>query len=119
MLPLSYKGETAKAVSIEDIAGSYELILFKNETQKTDDWSKINDIINTPVTAEISNDGKLTVDGKNCEFKLDNNSYTFTAVIDGVTYNGVFCDGETDNNEKKMTLSALADNNQCIWAVAK
>ena len=119
MLPLAYNGETAKAVSLKDIAGTYELILFKNETRKTDDWSKVKDIINTPVQAEISSDGKLTVDGKDCAFKLDNDSYTFTAVIDGITYKGVFCEGKTDNGEKKMTLSALADNNQCIWAVKK
>ncbi len=119
MLPLAYNGETARAVSLNDIAGNYELILFKNETRKTDDWSKIKDIINTPVQAEISSDGKLTVDGKDCAFKLDNDSYTFTAAIDGITYKGVFCEGKTDNGEKKMTLSALADNNQCIWAVEK
>ena len=119
MLPLAYKGETAKPVSLNDIAGSYELILFKNETQKTDDWSTVNHIINTPVTAQISSDGKLTVDGKSCEFKLNDDSYTFTAVIDGAAYNGVFCEGKTDNNITKMTLSALADNNQCIWAAAK
>lgn len=119
MLPLAYKGETAKDVSLDDIAGNYELILFKNETQKTDDWSKVNDIINKPVKAEIRTDGKLIADGKECDFILDKNAYTFTAVIDGVTYSGVFCAGETESGEKKMTLSALADNNQCIWAAAQ
>lgn len=119
MLPLPYKGETATAVSIDDIAGKYELILFKNEINKTDDWSKVNDIINTPVNAEISSDGRLIVNDKECEFKLDSNSFTFTAVIDNNTYNGVFCEGQADNGEKKMTLSALDDNNQCIWAVKK
>ncbi|MGN1202261.1 MAG: lipocalin-like domain-containing protein, partial [Eubacterium sp.] len=118
MLPLAYNGETAKAVTLADIAGEYELVLFSNETEKTDDWSKVTDIIEPTVTAKIDENGKLTADGAEGVIKLNSNSFTFTLELDGAAYYGAFCTG-TQNGKSVMTMSAVSDTNQTLWAVAK
>ncbi|MCM1115729.1 MAG: glycoside hydrolase family 43 protein [Clostridium sp.] len=119
MLPLAYNGETAKAVSINDIAGSYEIILFDDETHKAQDWSTIEDTIEPTVNAVIDKDGKFTIEGKSCDFKLIDGTYNFELNFDGVQYNGAFCEGTDDSGKKVMTISALSNTNRTLWAVSK
>lgn len=116
VLPTAYNGETATAVSLSDIAGEYEMILFASETKKTDDWSKVADIIEPTVTGKIDSNGKLTVDGKEGTVTLDENAYTATIELDGTVYYGAFCVG-TQNGKSVMTASAMSDTNKTIWAV--
>lgn len=118
MLPLAYNGETAKNVNLTDITGEYEMVIFSDDTKKTDDWSKVSDIIEPTVNSKIDENGKLTADGKEGTIKLDNNNYTFTLELDGVTYYGAFCTG-TQNGKSVMTISAISDTNQTLWAIAK
>lgn len=118
MLPLAYNGETAKNVTIDEIAGEYELVLFSDRTSKTDDWSKVNTIIEPTVTAMIDKNGKLTADGKKGTIQLDSNAYTFTLQFDGAVYYGAFCTG-TQNSKTVLTMSAVSDTNQTLWAIAK
>lgn len=117
MLPLSYNGENAKAVSNSDIKGEYEAIFFSADTKKAGDWSTIADTIEPVSTAEIK-DGKITIGSKKYDLNLGNNSYTFTLNIDGETFYGAFCSG-TQNGKKVMTMSAVSDSNRTLWAVAK
>lgn len=118
MLPLAYHGETAKALTLSDIAGEYEMILFSEHSEMTDSWDKVSDIIAPTVTGKIDKNGKLTIDGKTGTIKLDSNSYTFTLSLDGTTYYGAFCTG-TQNGKTVMTISAVSDTNKTLWAVAK
>lgn len=118
VLPTAYNGETATAVTLAEIAGEYEMILYSSETKKTDDWSKVADIIEPTVAAVIDENGKLTVDGKAGTVAIDNASYTFTLELDGVTYYGAFCIG-TQNGKSVMTMSAMSETNQTIWAIRK
>ena len=117
MLPLSYNGETASAVTTSDISGSYEAIFFSADTKNTDDWSKITDTIE-PVSAAEIKDGIITIDGNEYQLKLDENSYTFTLNINGETFYGAFCTG-TKDGKNVMTLSAVSDGNRTLWAVAE
>lgn len=117
MLPLSYNGEKAEMITSGDINGEYEAIFFSSDTKKTDDWSKINDTIEPVKDAQI-NGGKISVDGKEYQLNLDENSYTFTLDINGETFYGAFCKG-THDEKTVMTLSAVSDSNRTLWAVAK
>ena len=117
MLPLSYNGETASAVTASDINGSYEAIFFSADTKNTDDWAKINETIE-PVSAAEIKDGIITIDGNEYELVLDSNSYTFTLNINGETFYGTFCTG-TKDGKNVMTLSAVSDRNRSLWAVAQ
>lgn len=117
MLPLSYNGEKAKAVTNSDINGEYEAIFFSADTKKAGDWSTIADTVEPVSTAEIK-DGKITIGSKDYDLNLDNNSYTFTLNINGETFYGAFCSG-TQNGKKVMTMSAVSDSNRTLWAVAK
>lgn len=117
MLPLTYNGESPKAVSGKDISGDYEAILFSSDTKKTDDWSKINDTIESTLTANIDSE-KITIEGKEYQLKLDDNSYTFTLTIDSETFYGAFCIG-TKDGKQVMTLSAVSNKNRTLWAVGK
>lgn len=117
MLPLSYNGEKADKVTLDDINGEYETIFFSANTKKTDDWAKINDTIE-PVKSAIISSGKISVDGKEYQINIDKNSYTFTLDINGETFYGAFCKG-THDGKTVMTLSAVSDRNRTLWAVAK
>jgi arabinan endo-1,5-alpha-L-arabinosidase len=118
MLPIAYNGETASAVSYEDIAGEYEMVFFTNDTKSTDDWSKVDDIIEPTVTATIDNQGNLAVNSTQGTITLDENSYTFTLVLDGTTYYGTACIS-TKDGRNVITLSALSDDNTTLWAVGE
>lgn len=119
MLPLAYNGEKAVPVTINDVIGEYELIKdFKGETQKTDNWENVDEIINTPVNAEITSDGKLIINGNEYAITLDSGKYTFCFNFNGEEYNGAFCKGTDTNGKEKMTFSALSDKTS-IWAVSK
>ncbi|MCH5316319.1 MAG: glycoside hydrolase family 43 protein [Eubacterium sp.] len=118
VLPTAYNGETAAAVTLSDIVGEYEMILFSSQTKKTEDWSKVSDIIEPTVTAVIDANGKVSIDGKEGTINLDNNSYTFTLDLNSRVYYGVFCIG-TQNGKSVMTASAMSDTNQSLWAVRK
>lgn len=116
MLPLAYNGETASAVTLSDITGEYEAVLFSDDTKSTDDWSKVADIIEPTVTTQIDSSGKLTLDGKEGTINLDNNSYTFTLELDGEIFYGAFCIG-TQNGDTVMTMSAVSNKNRTLWAI--
>ena len=46
----------------------------------------------------------------------DSTDYTYlTLTIDGVNYKGVFFLQSNDNGEKKMTFTAIGNNNMVIW----
>lgn len=140
MLPLAYNGETEKAVSYSDIAGTYELAIFDNsQIKKAESWDRINDIIANTLTAEIDEDGHLKVTSssgaddyykddnntyyldvnKNGLIKLDNNTYTFALDTEDIRWQGAFCIGTKPDGTQTMTFSALGSNGECMWAVKK
>ena len=118
MLPLVYTGETATAVSLADIAGEYEAVIFTPELQTATDWDGVQAIIRPTENMVIAADGTVTLCGKAGTLRLDGGAYTFTLHIDGAVYHGACCVG-VQNGTQKMTLSALSDTNCTIWAVAK
>ncbi|MGN0571092.1 MAG: glycoside hydrolase family 43 protein [Candidatus Fimenecus sp.] len=118
MLPLMYNGETATAVSLSALTGEYETVIFTPEIKTATDWNGVQEIIRPTETMKIAADGTVTVGGKTGTLQLDSGAYTFTLTVDGATYHGACCVG-TQNGAQKMTISALSDNNQTLWAVAK
>lgn len=119
MLPLSYTGETAKAVTLDEAAGSYKAVVFNEHTNKTDDWSKVDDIIEKPVQLEINTNGTILIGNTVGDITLNDNTYTFTANFGDVSYQGVFCEGTDENGNKVMTISAMGSNNSTFWAISK
>lgn len=128
MLPLKYNGETAESVSINDISGKYELILFADETTAADegaDWNMVSSIVEPCVKAEITADGKLKIYSENgkdfviSNLVLKDNSYMFSFEYEKEMYFGVFCIGTTEGGKQVMTLSAVGNNNKTIWGVAE
>lgn len=118
MLPLIYGGETASAVTLAQLAGEYEAVLFTPEIKTATDWNGVQEIIRPTEKMMIAADGTVTLGGKTGTLQLDGDAYTFTLHIDGATFHGACCVG-TQNAVQKMTLSALSNTNYTLWAVAK
>jgi len=128
MLPLKYNGETAAPVSISDIAGTYECVLFGDETTAVSGeqgWSDASSIVEPCVRAEISADGQLKIYSENqkdfveSRLILKDNSCMFSFEYEKETYYGVFCMGTDDGGRQAMTWSAVGNNNKTIWGVAE
>lgn len=119
MLPLEYKGEKAKAVTIGDVAGEYEGITLENKILNTDSWDKVDSIINKPENFVIGKDGKVTYGDANGTISIDSNSYTFKMTLEDEEYTGAFCIGTKPDGKTVMTFSALNGKNETLWGVAK
>lgn len=54
-------------------------------------------------------------------WKVKNGTAYISFVIDGISYEGVFCKQADESKEKtgKIVFSAVGENNECIWAVKK
>lgn len=138
VLPFEYSGETIenKEFSTEEIYGEYEFINHGSITNGCEDWNDSEKIISPTQTITLNGDG--TVSGLKVYSTKKNNtalSYkdvcgTWEAVsgsayarfvIDGVTFEGVFCKQKNENPKKTETLvfSAAGNNNECIWGIKK
>lgn len=128
MLPLRYNGETAEPVNLSDIKGTYEMILFGDETTSSEEgegWETVQSIIEPLSTAEIDENGNMKIYPKNsdkavsADIIMRENAYQFSFEFENVTYYGAFCLGTNDGGEQVMTFTAVGNNNKTIWAVAQ
>lgn len=119
MMPYEYNGETISKTGYSgaEIVGTYSFINHGNTTVTAPNMASANSIIKKPVT--ISLNGDRTISGAvsgTWSASLGENPYV-TMVIDGVTYEGVFCYQYDESNQRKKTMTfALAGENNCtVW----
>ena len=96
----------------DSIVGDYEYI---NHGTNVD-----NANVKKPQNIKLNADGTISGAIKGTWTSKDG-SYHMSAVIDGVTYSGVFFQqhDESATCEKRMTFTAIGTNNQTIWGVRK
>ncbi len=138
VLPFEYSGETIneKGFSAEEICGEYEFIAHGNISNGATSWIYVNNIISPTQSVTLNADGTIT--GLKVYESVKNNTNVSsrevsgtwaikvgtayaTFVIDGVTYEGVFCVQKDESAEKteKLVFSAMGSNNECVWGVKK
>ncbi len=97
--PYRYVGETAGAVSADDIAGSYKLI---------DHGRDISAEMHESVSIKLSKDGKVSGDAEGT-WSLTGDDQA-ELVLDGKTYTGIFLvQWDEDGQKNVMTFAALDD----------
>ena len=108
------KGDTISATGYktEDITGDYEFINHGLQSDR-------NNLI-TPKNITLNADGTISGDISGT-WKEKEGSYHMEAVIDGVTYSGVFFaqHDESAACNKVMTFTAIGTDNKTIWGVNK
>lgn len=137
VLPFEYAGETIDYSGSDKnlLTGEYEFINHGSITNGGVTWEKVDNIIAPTQSITLNADGTVSglciyesVKQDTCSFSkevtavwsvADNTSY-ITFIIDGITYEGVFCTQKEENTGKeKIVFSAIGENNECIWGVKK
>ena len=68
----------------------------------------------------LSKSGEISGDYTGIWTMKDGDDYTYiTLTIDNVEYKGVLYIQQDDNNERRMTFSAIGSNNLAIWGSSK
>lgn len=136
VLPFEYSGETINenGYSAEEICGEYEFVAHGNISNGTTSWTYVDNIISPTQSITLNADGTITglkvyesvkdntkVSSRQVSgtwVAKDGTAYA-TFVIDGVTYEGVFCVQKDESAEKteKLVFSAIGNNNECIWGI--
>lgn len=98
--------------SMNDIAGEYEFVNHGTKNDRGDVTNATDIKLNADGTISGSVTGTWTA---------KNNTYYMNAVIDGITYSGVFFaqHDESEACNKVMTFTAIGTNNMTIWGVKK
>lgn len=138
VLPFEYSGETINenGYSLEEICGEYEFINHGTISNGCKDWANVNNIISPTQSITLNADGTITglkvyesvKDNTNVSSRAVSGTWSIkegtayaTFVIDGITYESVFCVQKDESAEKteKLVFSAMGNNNECIWGVKK
>lgn len=138
VLPFEYSGETIdeNGYSVSEICGEYEFINHGTISNGCTDWANVNNIIAPTQSITLNADGTINglkvyesikentnVSSKDVSgsWSVKNGTCYATFVIDGATYEGVFCKQKDESAEKteKLVFSAIGNNNECIWGVKK
>jgi arabinan endo-1,5-alpha-L-arabinosidase len=98
---------SATGYSSDDIVGDYQFINHGTSSSAS---------MLTTQNIRLNSDGSITGDITGTWSKTDG-TYYMNAVIDGVTYKGVFFKQQDESSyvNKVMTFSAVGSNNQVIW----
>lgn len=138
VLPFEYTGETIdyNGFNKDDLVGEYEFINHGTISNGCTDWADVNNIIAPTQNITLNADGTIS-NLKAYESRKQNTAVSsrdvsgiwtvkdgtayITFVIDGVTYEGIFCKQIDESKEKteKIVFSAMGNNNECIWGVKK
>ena len=138
VLPFEYTGETIdyNGFSKADLVGEYEFINHGTISNGCADWADVNGIIAPTQNISLNADGTITglkvyestkqntaVSSKdvNGTWAVKDGTAYITFVIDGVTYEGVFCKQPDESRERaeKIVFSAMGNNNECLWGVKR
>ena len=138
MLPFEYKGESLskKGFNAKEVCGEYEFINHGSITYSCDTWEDAEKIIAPTQNITLNADGTITglkiyesekgntalssrkVKGS---WSIKDGSPYITLTIDNVSYEGVLCkqSDESEKSTKRLVITALGSNNECVWAVKK
>lgn len=138
VLPFEYSGETIdyKGFSSSELAGEYEFINHGSISNGCSDWADVENIISPTQSITLNEDGSISgikvyestkqntaVSPRDAEgsWKVKDGTAYISFVIDGISYEGVFCKQADESKEKteKIVFSAVGENNECIWGVKK
>lgn len=138
VLPFEYTGETIdyNGFSKADLVGEYEFINHGTISNGCSDWADVNGIIAPTQNITLNADGTITglkvyestkqntaVSSKDVSgtWNVKDGTAYITFVIDGVTYEGIFCKQADESKEKteKIVFSAMGNNNECLWGVKR
>lgn len=138
VLPFEYTGEIIdyNGFNKTDLVGEYEFINHGTISNGCTDWADVNNIIAPTQSITLNADG--TISGIKVYESIKENTMVssrdvngiwsvkdgtayITFIIDGITYEGVFCKQADESKEKteKIVFSAMGNNNECIWGVKK
>ena len=138
VLPFEYTGETIDHNGFDkaDLVGEYEFINHGTISNGCADWADVNKIIAPTQSITLNVDGTISnlksyestkqntaVSSKDISgtWAVKDSTAYITFVIDGVTYEGVFCKQADESKERteKIVFSAMGNNNECIWGVKR
>ncbi len=138
VLPFEYTGETIdyNGFNKDDLVGEYEFINHGTISNGCTDWADVNNIIAPTQNITLNADGTISnlkayestkqntaVSSRDVSgiWTVKDGTAYITFVIDGVTYEGIFCKQIDESKEKteKIVFSAMGNNNECIWGVKK
>ncbi|MBR5825674.1 MAG: hypothetical protein IKY78_01170, partial [Clostridia bacterium] len=119
-----------------DLVGEYEFINHGTISNGCSDWADVNGIIAPTQNITLNADGTISnlkayestkqntaVSEKsvNGTWEVKDGTAYITFVIDGVTYEGVFCKQADESKERaeKIVFSAIGNNNECLWGVKR
>ena len=138
VLPFEYTGETIDYNGFDkaDLVGEYEFINHGTISNGCSDWADVNGIIAPTQNISLNADGTISnlkvyestkqntaVSSKDISgtWAVKDSTAYITFVIDGVTYEGVFCKQADESKERteKIVFSAMGNNNECIWGVKR
>ena len=138
VLPFEYTGETIDYNGFDkaDLVGEYEFINHGTISNGCADWADVNGIIAPTQKITLNADGTISnlkayestkrntaVSEKSVSgnWTIKDGTAYITFVIDGVTYEGVFCKqpDESKARAEKIVFSAMGNNNECIWGVKR
>lgn len=136
VLPFEYAGETVSESGFtqEEICGEYEFVAHGTISNGCSDWADAENIIAPTQSITLNADGTISglkvyesikentavssreVSGS---WKATEGTAYITIVIDGTTYEGVFCIQKDESSAKteKLVFSAIGSNNECVWGV--
>ena len=107
--PYEYSGDkiSESGYSKDEIVGYYQFINHGNASN-----SAMLDTLSVKLNADYTVTGDVTG-----TWSMKDGSYYMNAIINGVTYKGVFFkeQDESKNVSKVMTFTAVGSNNECIW----
>ena len=102
------KNEPISKYTAEEVIGSYEFINHGN-AEKDGNMLPTRNIV-------LEKGGNVSGDEKGTWAMTDGNDFTYvTLTLSGVAYKGVFFRQSDDNDKKKMTFTAIGNNNLAIW----
>ncbi len=107
LAPYRYVGETAGAVTAEEIPGTYKLI---------NHGRAITDQMSESVNITLAKDGKVTGEDLEGSWALTGDNQ-MEITLDGKTYTGLFLvQWDEDGQKNVMTFTALDDETgMCVW----
>lgn len=137
-LPFEYTGETIdyNGFNKDELVGEYEFINHGTISNGCVDWADVNGIIAPTQNITLNAEGTISnlkayestkqntaVSSKDVSgtWTIKDGTAYITFIIDGVTYEGVFCKqtDESKSREEKIVFSAIGNNNECVWGVKK
>ncbi len=133
-LPFEYCGESNVDLALvpDTVCGEYEFIAHGNISNTCDNWAEVENIIAPTQNITLNKDGTIS-HLKVYESVRENTKVSSTSAvgtwklkgeyiqitINDTVYNGVITiqKDESASHKDKIVISAVGNNNECIWAV--